>query len=691
MEEDRSTRRALDELADLFLTDSSVNADRSSQPDAEQTDAHGGSAPERAPEPRSVTTGAFHDELVGPDPVRLDPKLPHAARADDDTDTHAAHDDDWDDIAPSPDTDADDPHQHPGAPHLRLHRDDGEDTAPASEAASDVDAPFDADPVDVAVSAAIRRGQAHSAASTATDDPVETDTPPATDRATQRPATATAVRAEAVLMGNLPGLSGPWLTQYAQLLAQHLGPVALLHVDEQNIDVELVEPTDRPQSSGRVPPRQQQPADGLIDKLDRLMQPGPAQVQAVLVHSEASSRPVAMQRLKALDHWTVLCGADDAAIIGAYRLVKSLVEADATVAHKHLGVMVVGSEHEVGRAAAEKLSASTRPLLESPARFVGCQRQMVPVHLRQLGRFGPTATLWPRVADWLADLPGASEPLEAPLTVSETATAVNPPDLEATAPPDPEPADFAAAEQADEPTPFGSGLDQFTDRPEEPAPLATAPSATHIEGSPEMARSDWTWLHKAGAVDQGPRAAETTTAQQQHQPQPSTDDTTSPDSAPGPTSPPTDPVSAPPAHDEPDLASFLTARDGALAGGVALEARCPQQPRTQIVLDQQGRLHLLRRHHSAEPSNGDSMDGLRRALVDLLEARRWVRQHLELLQLTQRQCRFDGDAEPVLHLFTDRANLATGLGARLGDMLRLHLLQQVRVGEQSTWFCTPLS
>ena len=47
--------------------------------------------------------------------------------------------------------------------------------------------------------------------------------------------------ARAVVLGNLPGLSGPWLTQYAQVLAQSRGPVAVLHVDEETIDLELVE------------------------------------------------------------------------------------------------------------------------------------------------------------------------------------------------------------------------------------------------------------------------------------------------------------------------------------------------------------------------------------------------------------------------------------------------------------------
>jgi hypothetical protein len=53
--------------------------------------------------------------------------------------------------------------------------------------------------------------------------------------------------------------------------------------------------------------------------------------------------------------------------------------------------------------------------------------------------------------------------------------------------------------------------------------------------------------------------------------------------------------------------------------------------------------------------------------------------------------KFDPSTEPVLHLFTDRADWATALNARLGEALKLHLLQEVRVGDQSAWFCTPLN
>jgi hypothetical protein len=122
---------------------------------------------------------------------------------------------------------------------------------------------------------------------------------------------------------------------------------------------------------------------------------------------------------------------------------------------------------------------------------------------------------------------------------------------------------------------------------------------------------------------------------------------------------------------------------------VALAARCPKHRQTQIVLDEHGVLHLLRRHES--DGSEDAALALRSAVLDLIETRAWVREHAELIAMTQRQCRFDADAEPVLHLFTGEAKLGAALVGRLGEFVRLHLLKEVRVGKQSTWFSTELN
>lgn len=138
----------------------------------------------------------------------------------------------------------------------------------------------------------------------------------------------------------------------------------------------------------------------------------------------------------------------------------------------------------------------------------------------------------------------------------------------------------------------------------------------------------------------------------------------------------------------PTLADFLTGPDGILPDGIALDARCPDHAEAELLLDGEGVLHVLARY---ERRAGDRVADVDAAILTLMQIRRWADRHRALLQLTRRQLRFDPEASPRLHLFTDRADLATPIAAELGDEVTLHLLQRIAIGEASTWFCTPLT
>ncbi|MFA9478419.1 hypothetical protein ACERK3_08930 [Phycisphaerales bacterium AB-hyl4] len=619
MEENR-TRRALDELADLFLTGptggppSPVEADEPA--DADQADADRdtpASATKAARHPRDAETVLAEFDLEGPAPIRLPPKTgpvaprpsPYRRPADDRPEPRASR------------------ASSPAAPSLRLHRDDVGSAGPTDESSTD-----DAD-----------------------------------DREARLPVAAPA-SVEAVLLGNLPGLSGPWLTQYAQRLAQREGPVLLLHLDEQGLDMEMVEPTDRPQPPGRVPPGGQ--ARDLVDRLETLIRLAPHPVRRVLVHVEASPNPMVLAKLRCLDAWTLLTGADDAATVAGYRLLKRMIETDPAATPRRVGVMMMGSDDESACRGIARLRSAAASFLDTPIELVGSQRQMVPVNLRQLGRFEPMQTLWPSLRRWLAGLDpaeGRSGTAQAEPTHAESADVEPADDFDS---PDVEPADFASAETE---FPFDElpSFDEPTREPELEQTTERVPERT-AEQAPRQSTA------------REPQSAAEQPAHQQPAAQPTAE-----------------PAQPQPSEGEasPDLAAFLTG--DALVGGMALEARCPHQPDTQLLLDQDGRLHLLRRHAPAADRTAvaqrsdDDLPALRRALIELLEARAWVREHVELLQLTQRQCRFDRAADPVLHLFTHRADLANALTARLGPMLKLHLLQKVGQAEHATWFSTPLN
>lgn len=437
--------------------------------------------------------------------------------------------------------------------------------------------------------------------------------------------------AEAVVMGNLPGMAGPWLTQYGQLLAQQDGAVAILHVDTDTIDLEVIEPTQHDTKGGgdafsgpslRVPPGGFAGRD-LIAVLDQLCHARGMPVRTVLLHLDPT--PEALPRLLDLDYWTLLSGADDAAIVAGYRLLKRLLESDDRVARAHVGLMVVGSDKDAGQHAAAKLRSAVANFLHTPIELIGYQQKMIPARCRTLGTFAGLDALWPRLTEWLSKLeaPQIDPAVAADPVVSSLETSA--PRVAEPAAKQPAAATRSALPPLDEPVRVEA---QTQTEPEPQAPPETS-STWELTAEPDEPEE----VNLFGLIDSDARAA------------------------------------------------------ASIPGGLALEARCPSQPHTQLALDSMGRLHLLHRHDSAE---GDPPTP-KEAIVELVAVRDWARQHRQLLQLTERGRRFDPDSDPVLHLFTDRADLSVNLVSRLGDLLKLHLLRDVAVGDERTFFCTPLS
>jgi len=460
---------------------------------------------------------------------------------------------------------------------------------------------------------------------------------------------------EAVVLGNLPGLSGPWLTQYAQLLADEAGPVLVVHVDEDDADglpdggassgggrleLELVEPT-RPEGeaasrgSVRVPPMRGSGPDLALGLIDSMVRARVGKVSTILLHLEAGSDERRLSRLLAVDDWTLLCGHDEMAVAGAGALLGQLAAADGRVRRKQVALMVMGADAAAGQAAAARIAAAANQALDTPILTLGSHQRLGPVNVRQLGSFEDLGTLWPRLLAYLEDL----------------------------APP-------AAPPQEPSATPASAGM-----APETPAPRPARDPAFDA-------------ILKAKAPEPRTRTADAE-ATRVRVTQTGTEVPPAVPASAGTGAPSNNPLSG--AQDAPPrLASLVAAGAHGIEGGVALEARCPYQPLTELVLDHAGRLHLLRRE-VAVAGGEDESAGIRAAVVDLSEAGRWVADHVELLKLTMRDATFDAQAQPTLHLFTDKAHLATRVVAKLGDQVKLHLLQQVKVGSASTWFCTPLS
>ena len=130
------------------------------------------------------------------------------------------------------------------------------------------------------------------------------------------PAGSSPALVEAVFLGNLPGFSGPWLTQYAHYQASRHGVIAVLSVEGDGVDVELIAPPG--QSLGGLVERytkSTQGSDSLAEALRFLADGDTVDVGGWLVHF--FSAPIGhdvLHRARQMDRWTLLCGADDAAV-----------------------------------------------------------------------------------------------------------------------------------------------------------------------------------------------------------------------------------------------------------------------------------------------------------------------------------------------------------------------------------------
>ena len=586
---DHHSDSTLDELAGLFLTDSAAPAGRAA--------------------PRE-------DPLGGPAPIKLAPKLAPSVTPGGVAHSHATQ------ASATPAAFGPSLDDEPDAHLLELLTsavpvDAGSATPINTESSS-----RSADTTEPGEEVPALRWTGH--------DEVDLTNPP------RRPEPARAV-AEAVLLGNLPGMAGPWLTQYAQLLAQHGGgqrSVAVLHLDGDRLDLELIEPNvrrdDDPATRApglRVPPGGFGDRD-LVDLLDQLCRTGPTPVGTVLLH--ADPRHERAERLLDLSDWTLVSGADDAALAAAGQLMRGLLDQDPRVAAVRLGLMVAGSDADASQRAADLLSRDLDldGRLDAAPQLVGYQQRMIPARCRVLGSFDGINLQWPRLTAWLSTLQPAAE------TTAETTATPAPP----VAPTGPVATAAASAPDAPDAT-------AATAATEAPAARPTRPALPRLDAPVEVAALG----HAAAAA-----AAD---------------------------------LAFDPAPDLFALVDTDARTTASIPGGVALEARCPSAPDAQLALDATGRLHLLLRHDS---DLGD-LPTPREAIVELVAVRTWARQHRQLLQLTERSRRFDPDADPVLHLFTDRADLSVELVSRLGGLLKLHLLRDVAVGNEHTWFCVPLS
>ena len=216
-----------------------------------------------------------------------------------------------------------------------------------------------------------------------------------------------ASRRTLVLVGNLPVMNGLWLSQYADREARENGPTCLVRLSSDNVQLELFRagtrrPSVRPQAR--------------YEEAIRAIAPVVAQWLIVPRAGDAIEIP------DGTDDVVVLTGADQTAILAAYRLVKGAHEAAERLGGPRppISVAVLGSDNaETAHVAARIGEAASQSLaMNIPVR--GGLQRVAPAESSFRGTFDDPSPSLPRIAAIIAEVAssarGASaDPEPAPL------------------------------------------------------------------------------------------------------------------------------------------------------------------------------------------------------------------------------------------------------------------------------------
>lgn len=160
---------------------------------------------------------------------------------------------------------------------------------------------------------------------------------------------------EALVLGHLPVLASAWVGQYArQCVASAGGCVALLRVRGGTASVDLFGEHD------------ETPTFTTIEDAIRCAN-GRARRWLVQVDETDEPELVSLEHVAAL---TLLCGADDAAVVACYRTIKAIGASD-DANDRNVRLAIMGASGQKARDAADKLSKASRT-------FLGREIELVP-------------------------------------------------------------------------------------------------------------------------------------------------------------------------------------------------------------------------------------------------------------------------------------------------------------------------
>lgn len=140
---------------------------------------------------------------------------------------------------------------------------------------------------------------------------------------------------EALIVGHLPVMGSAWVRQHARQTSQELArPVALLRISAGHATLDIF--GDAQEIEDAIPA-----AD-----LDAGIRTAARLCPHWMVRTDAIAEP-SLARTEAIGELTLLTGADEAAIVSAYRAIKSIIsqpEGDPTDAEDLLSVVIMGAD-----------------------------------------------------------------------------------------------------------------------------------------------------------------------------------------------------------------------------------------------------------------------------------------------------------------------------------------------------------
>jgi hypothetical protein len=430
-----------------------------------------------------------------------------------------------------------------------------------------------------------------------------------------------------LLVGNLPMMSGLWLSQFADREARDRGPVCLLRMERDAVQVEVfrtggVRPAVRPQATLAEALRAVAPLVGAWF----IVPPTPAGV----------SIPDATEEI------VVLTGADEPAVVAAYTLVKDSIERMRARPSRagsargalpgsapRVSVAVLGADDEACRGVSNTLDRTMRAFLKVELPVRGGLQRVAAVESVFRGTFDARE---PSLEELFADIDAAEAATES----------------------SPAPHASTPAEQ--------SVRERFAARPERlpPRRAAAMPSAVAVPAmEPEVRLAPTLPFPRA-------RAGRTDDAVVEPKPTPAP---AAPAASPAPAALPPAPLAgAAPARVRRIDAELPEALVALLDGLTAIAIRAPRDKSIELALDQEGRLHIVGRACDAEA---------------ILRVSAWAREHAELLAMADARI---ARAEPIVDLVV--ANLCD---ARAIDGAIVHLLTLVEVGGRRGYLSQAMS